>query len=259
MKKPVKNNSKPYKLIDSSEKSNKLIKEPESSKEKFKKQETEDTGKLKPLKQEIKNLDLIYSLMMQWAYANYLLKETTDTQNTEAYSQIYDRGKQVIELKKQVSSLSSELAAREKNRLLDDVLSMEYSSLKSVEEDILVSASYLKELEDACNNYLNKLDLGEGVIISPQDLALSLEQTSYTLKKIACSVEGDTNEVQSLASEFKSLADDVKDQSLLVDEISSLKAQIDDLTAQERINVAEQLMPNRDHVLLKILTEELAF
>ena len=67
----------------------------------------------------------------------------------EAYSQLYDRGKQTIDLKKQLASVKKENTARDKNKVLDDVLSMEYSSLKAVEDSVLASSSYLKELEES--------------------------------------------------------------------------------------------------------------
>ena len=163
----------------------------------------------------------------------------------------------MIELKKQVFTLNGEYTAREKNKLLDDILSMEYSSLKAVEEDILVSSNYLHELEDTSYNFINKVQLDEGVVISPQDFAENLEQTAYLLKNLSSFMEDETKEVEELASDFQMIVEVVNEQELVVNQIFELKKEIDLALSQERINVAEALIDKREIVLKNILIDEL--
>ena len=229
------------------------------SKAKIKKisNEIEENEAVKPLRQEIKHLDSLHTLMLQWGYANYLLNKSILDQETEASNQLFDRCKQLIDLKKQSSSLKSENDARSKNKLLDDVLSMEYSSLKSVEEDILISSSYLKELEENSCSVLNRLDLEEGEIISPQVLSELLEKTAYTLKKVSSLVEDESKEIQTLADEMQNLVNVNSEKNAVFDEIAQLEKKICTLTAQEKINAADKAFSSREILLKSFLNEDL--
>lgn len=232
------------------------LKSSELSEKKLKKSVDDETGKVKTLKAEMKTLDLQYSIMLQWAYANYILDFSAGIQEESAVNQIYDRGKQIIELKKTVSSLELETSARSKNKLLDDVLSMEYSSLKSLEEDILVSTTYLKELEENSYNLLNRLDLAPGVIISPQDLSGKLEKNAYTLRKLATLIEDEVEDIKTLSEDFLEIVNITSEQETYLSEIKKLQQEFLDLKSQERIQVIEQTIESREKVLKSILLND---
>lgn len=219
--------------------------------------ESVDFGKIKPLKQEIKSLDLWHSMMLQWAYANFLLVRSAEDLEHNAESQVYDRGKQLIELKRQVAAVSVEVNARKKVKLLDDVLSLEYSALKSIENEVLLSAVYLKELEDNAASFLNRLDLDKGVVISPQDLAEYLENTAHTLRKISSLFEDETGEILKISEELQDFVEVSAEKARVLKEISELQREIKLINAKENIKVAEKTLPIREKVLEELVLEEI--
>ena len=245
--KPKSNAAKPVRSIETTERGKKNLSI----------SEIEEPGKVRTLRQEIKYLELLHTLLIQWGYANYLLIIAMQNQEEEAEAQIYDRCKQLIELKKLTFALTSESNARNKNKMLDDVLSMEYSSLKNVEEDILITSSYLAELEENCYSFLNRLDLEKGVVISPQDLAEYLEKTAHILKKISSLIEDESSEILAISKEFQCLVDISKEQEQVYQEIYQLECEISKYQAQEKIKKAECILDTREKIIKSIILEEL--
>ena len=217
----------------------------------------DDESKIKPLKYEIKQADFLHTLLIQWAFSNSCLRESVDSIESEVEGQINDRCKQLIELKKQTNSLKAEYNARNKNTILDDVLSMEYSSLKSIEEDILLTNNYIKELEENSHCLLNRLDLDQREIISPQILAETLEKSAFTLKKVSSLIEDESNEISILAEEMQGLVSSNCECSKVFSEISELELKILSLLEQEKISKAEKSFAHREKLIKSYLLDDL--
>lgn len=158
---------------------------------------------VRTLKHELKNLDMLQTMLYQWAYALGLAEQCFCLQSEKSYEQLYDRGQQIVELKKTVIGLSTEIEAREKTHMLDDVLSMEYSSLKAVEDDILLSSAYLQEIENAAYFSLHRLRLDENIIVSPSELLKELEKAKEALRQIENSIDPEAQEIKKLGQEVQ--------------------------------------------------------
>lgn len=215
----------------------------------------EEESKPRTLKEETKTLDILNTLMLQYAYSVHLLNTSIEKQSTEAESELQDRCKQLIDLKKQVNSLKLDSESRTKTTLLDDVLSMEYSSLKNIEEDILISTEYIKELKNNSTEYLNRVDLDKGVIISPKDLENSLEKTALELNSLVAIVENDYESVESLANDFKQVVHIVQAQHEFLEKIKESKKLVDHQKTQEKIETVQKILPIRETFINTLITE----
>lgn len=215
----------------------------------------EEENKVRTLKEETKTLDILNTLMLQYAYSVNLLNASIDKQSTESESELQDRCKQLIDLKKQVNSLKLDSESRTKTTLLDDVLSMEYSSLKNIEEDILITTEYIKELKNNSNEYLNRVDLDKGVIISPKDLENSLEKTALELNSLVAIVENDYECVESLAKDFKHVLNIVQAQHEFLEKIKESKNLVDCQKTMEKIQTVQKILPIRETFINNLITE----
>jgi hypothetical protein len=184
---------------------------------------------MKPLKQEVRELENLSSLLLQWSYANCLAEQAYHQQSERANEEMYDRGKQILDLKSQIINLRAEVKAKEETKLLDSVLSLEYSSLKSIEEDLNTVSGYLEELETAAYNTMNRLPLGEDVVVDPSSLLESINQAAHTLNRITDLVNPDSQTIEGmleLLCDFGKTLEDEREEVaksyILLDELSKL-------------------------------------
>lgn len=215
----------------------------------------EEDPKPKTLKEETKTLDLLNTLMLQYAFSVSKLNSSISLQTLEAESDLQDRFKQLIEIKKQVNNLKLDSESRTKTTILDNILSMEYSSLKPIEEDILITTEYLKELKNNSTEYLNRVDLDRGVIISPKDLEIKLEKTALELNSLVAIVEHDYDAVNVLAKDFEEIVQIVQTQHELLETIKEGKTQLDAKKMQEKIKIVQKVLPKREEFIENLITE----
>ena len=194
--------------------------------------------------------------MLQYAYSVNLLESSISQQVCESESEIHDRGKQIIDLKKQVSSLKLESSARTKNKILDDILSLEYSSLKPVEEDIITSSHYLKELQNNCLEFINRVDLERGAIISPKDLESQLEKSALDLNSLVSLVEDESKDMKDMACEFLELVEIVKAQHEALDDVRDLEKMINENKLVEKVEVVKKVIGSRQDLIEKLIFED---
>ncbi|CAG9328192.1 unnamed protein product [Blepharisma stoltei] len=212
---------------------------------------------VRTIKHELKNLDFLQTILYQWAYALGLAQQCYDIQFLKASDQFSDRCQQLVELKKTVMSLSSDIAAREKTKLLDDVLSMEYSSLKAVEDDILMTSAYLQELENASYFTLHKMKLGENVIVSPSELINCLEKASLTLKQIQTLIDPEAQEIKNLGMEIEEFLNVVTEEQKEIERNEQLVAELQRLYDKEKIIIAEMAIEKREIEIDELLSGSL--
>ena len=215
----------------------------------------EEDPKPKTLKEELKTVDLLNTLMLQYAFSVSQLNSSISLQTSEAESDLQDRFKQLIELKKQVNNLKLDSESRTKTTVLDNILSMEYSSLKPVEEDILITTEYLKELKNNSTEYLNRVDLDRGVIISPKDLESQLEKTALELNSLVAIVESDYEAADVLAKDFEEVLYIIQAQHEIIEKIKEGKALLDERKMQEKIKIVQKILPKREEIISNLITE----
>ena len=234
-----------------------LKKPPESKPSKLIPQKPqEDDPKPKTLKDEVRIIDSLHTLMLQYAYSVNLLDDSITQQVSESESEIHDRGKQIIDLKKKVSSLKLESSAVTKNKILDDILSLEYSSLKPVEEDIITSSHYLKELQNNCLEFINRVDLERGAIISPKDLENQLEQSALDLNSLVSLVEDESKDMKNMANEFLELVSIVRAQHEALEDVRSLEKIINSNKLVEKVEVVKKVIGSRQAMIEKLIFED---
>mmetsp|Transcript_8316 Transcript_8316/g.8204 ORF Transcript_8316/g.8204 Transcript_8316/m.8204 type:complete len:157 (+) Transcript_8316:371-841(+) len=154
-------------------------------------------------------------------------------------------------------SISSDIAAREKTKLLDDVLSMEYSSLKAVEDDILMTSAYLQELENASYFTLHKMKLGENVIVSPSELLNCLEKASLTLKQIQTLIDPEAQEIKNLGIEIEEFLNVVTEEQKEIERNEQLVTELQRLYDKEKIMIAEMAIEKREIEIDELLSGSL--
>jgi hypothetical protein len=175
----------------------------------------------------------------------------------KAEEDLFDRGQQLIELKKQANALGTDLSARRQTRLLDEVLTLEYSSLKPVESSLVDMAEPLKELEKAVYYSLHRLRLGERVAVEPLKLLEELRESQVSLGEIVAKVKPESEEVMQLTERMKCLADLVGSER---EEVARGAAQLEDLRklcGEERGALAAGAQAARDKEIDEMLTERL--
>lgn len=196
---------------------------------------------IKPLKQEVRELENMYSLLMQWSYASSLAEQTYNQQSERANEEMFERGQQISDLKSQIINLRAEVKAKEETKLLDSVLSLEYTSLKSIEEDVHTVSGYLGELETAAFNTLNRLTLGEDVVVDPSQLLDSISQASHTLNRITDLVNPDSKTIEDMLDLLCDLGKVLKDEREEVSKSYILLDELSKLYNQEKSLIADSL------------------
>jgi hypothetical protein len=216
----------------------------------------EEDMKIRTLKEEMKILDSLYTILLQSAYSVKLLDTSLSTQSLQSEGEIYDRGKQLIDLKKQVSSLKLESSSRLKTKLLDDILSQEYSLLSPCDSEILSSISMLSELQVNCSTFLNRVDLDRGVIISPKDLEDQLKSSALELNSLTHLVQDEAEDIQDLSKEFSEILQVIRSQHETLEDIQNLQKQIDEQKMIEKVQTIQQVLPKRLKLLQALVMED---
>lgn len=218
---------------------------------------TPRASEVRPLKSELRDLELLQSQLLQWSFANALAEANSRLLTARAEEDLFDRGQQIIELKKQANALGTDLSARRQTRLLDEVLTLEYSSLKPVESSLVDMAEPLKELEKAVYYSLHRLRLGERVAVEPLKLLEELRESQVSLGEIVAKVKPESEEVMQLTERMKCLADLVGSER---EEVARGAAQLEDLRklcGEERGALAAGAQAARNNEIDEMLTERL--
>lgn len=214
-------------------------------------------SEVRPLKSELRDLELLQSQVLQWHFANALAESSSRVLAAKAEEDLFDRGQQLIELKKQANALGTDLLARRQTRLLDEVLTLEYSSLKPVESSLLDMAEPLKELEKAVYYSLHRLRLGEKVAVEPLQLMDGLRSSKVSLAEIVTKVKPESEEVMQLTERMKCLAKLVGAER---EEVARGVGQLEELRklcGEERGELAAGAQAARDREIQEMLTERL--
>ena len=218
---------------------------------------TPRASEVRPLKSELRDLELLQSQLLQWSFANALAEASSRLLTAKAEEDLFDRGQQLIELKKQANALGTDLSAKRQTRLLDEVLTLEYSSLKPVESSLVDMAEPLKELEKAVYYSLHRLRLGERVAVEPLKLLEELRESQVSLGEIVAKVKPESEEVMQLTERMKCLADLVGSER---EEVARGAAQLEDLRklcGEERGALAAGAQTARDKEIDEMLMERL--
>ena len=218
---------------------------------------SERASKVKPLQGELKELDILRTLLMQWSFANSVAETALARQSEEAKEQIADRGRQIVDLKKQQLSLMAEHSAREKTQLVDEVLNLEYGKLQSRQDTILMSAAYLEDIENLAKNSLERVIVGEGVVISPYECLSAIDNANSAMKAIYGRLEDDIKSFRDLAQQMETLDFIVKEEMQELEESKELKGKVEDLSEEYKLLVIHSSMPNVQKEILALLEEPL--
>lgn len=218
---------------------------------------TPRASEVRPLKSELRDMELLQSQLLQWSFANALAESSSRVLTAKAEDDLFDRGQQLIELKKQANALGADLLARRQTRLLDEVLTLEYSSLKPVESHLVDLADPLKELEKAVYYSLHRLKLGEKVAVEPLELLEGLRRSKTSLQEIVAKVKPESEEVMQLTERMKCLAELVGVEREEVARGAELLEELRKLCGEERGELAAGAQAARDREIEEMLTERL--
>lgn len=211
------------------------------------------TPRVKTLKQELKELECLQTLLMQWVYARALCEQTVAQQKETAEQELYDRGLQVAELKQKLMDVESSSKATEKTKLLDSVLHLEYAALQKSEDDLATTSAYLADVERTLSQASNRVALGEGVIVDPTVLQEGIADAADLLMQIKDMLSEDSTELEALASDITDLTSIMDQERIEVANFQSLMSQVLQLSNVERSGLVEQAQQKREGVLSELI------
>mmetsp|Transcript_34002 Transcript_34002/g.59261 ORF Transcript_34002/g.59261 Transcript_34002/m.59261 type:complete len:340 (+) Transcript_34002:2122-3141(+) len=214
------------------------------------------TPRVKTLKQELKELEGMQSLLIEWVYANALVNQTIAQQKENAEQEIYDRGLQLMDLKQKLMDVEYNCKATEQTKLLDTVLHLEYATLQKSEDDLLTSSSYLGDVERTLSQASNRLALGEGVIIDPSLLQEGIGAAAGVLDQIKEMLSEDSAELEMLATDITDLSTIMRDECSEIHNFQSLLEKVLKLSSLERSSIVEKAQQTREQVLSELLFDD---
>jgi hypothetical protein len=210
---------------------------------------------VRTLKQELKELEGLQSLLTQWTFANALCSEVVSLQKENAEQAIYDRGLQVMELKEKLMDIEANSKAAEQTKLLDTVLTMEYAVLQRSEDDLLTSSAYLADVERALGQASNRLALGEGVIVDPTLLQEGIVTAVGFLDEIRDMLSEDSSELGLLAANITELTAIMEQERSEIQNFQNLLGQALQLSNQERGGLVERALQLREVALTELILD----
>lgn len=214
-------------------------------------------SKVRTLKTELSELDTLFTLLMQWVYANALGSETLQTQQQRAHEQLWDRGRQLLELKKQLMGRKGEFETREKMRAIDEVLGMEFTLLCKKQDDICLGASYLQELEGACAGDLTRVRVGSDLVVSPFDCIAAVQQATAQLTRVHSLISEDIEVYSTLARQMAALQFVVNEEKGELAELAVLKVELQGLADEYHLLKIHQDAPTLTASLQQLVSESL--
>lgn len=218
---------------------------------------TPRASEMRPMKAELRDLELLQSSLLQWSFANALHTTSCQVLSSKVEEEVFDRGQQLIELQKQVHALDSDLSARRQTRLLDEVLTSEYSSLKPIDTLLESLSEPITTLEKASYYSLHRLKLGRNVIVEPMEMLRTLRNAYQHLESIADLVRPESEEVMQLTARLKNLTELVGVEREEVKKAAQLLEEMKDLSGEEKGALAFDAQMGREEFLTSILSEKL--
>ena len=216
-----------------------------------------EKARSKTLKQELKELELLYTLMLQWKFSAAKAEETQTKQIEKANIQFHDRGQQLVEIKKMLNAKTANRNAKNQTRVVDDLLNYEYSCLKPLEDDILLSGAYVSDLEKISYHALHRVDIKEDHYIDSNQLLESLGSSCESLQSIQNSVEEQESLIAELSTELSEFSEVLAQEKQELHKNKTLLGKFHELSSKNNIANAEKVLDQREYKLLEFLTEDI--
>ena len=107
-----------------------------------------------------------------------------------------------------------------------------------------------------CLEFINRVDLERGAIISPKDLENQLEQSALDLNSLVSLVEDESKDMKNMANEFLELVSIVRAQHEALEDVRSLEKIINSNKLVEKVEVVKKVIGSRQAMIEKLIFED---
>jgi len=131
------------------------------------------TEEEKRIKREIidplNQFECLRNTLLQWIYLNNSFKEQKTALKERMEVEFYDRTQQVLEAQDKAMEMKINISREEAIKELEEILSFEHGQCQQISQGIVDFEENLEILKDYMENGLKKIEVGENIVIYPEE------------------------------------------------------------------------------------------
>ena len=165
---------------------------------------TEEERKIRrEIIEPLNQFECLRNTLLQWIYLNNIMKEQKQNLKERMEVEFYDRTQQVLEAQDNAMELKINISREEAIKELEDILSFEHQQCQQISQGIVDFEENLEILKDYMENGLKKIEVGENIVIYPEEFNEELVNIKNKLGELESKYKEEWEKSENIEQKMK--------------------------------------------------------